>query len=126
MLAGYRWHPAGVSQTLILSLSVLVPLLVGCVLNSLWQDEQAPVVWLIGLIWVLALSLWILDLPTGPNECFQCGATEKLSRTFFSFPRPSGLIDNDGPFLATWPAAALFGYAIGARLVLRRRPQADD
>jgi hypothetical protein len=34
---------------------------------------------------------------------------------------PSGLIDDDGPFIGTWPAAALLGYAIGARFSLRRR-----
>ena len=76
---------------------------------------------LVGLIWILIVSLWILDMPTGSNACLQCGATEKLTRTFLSLPRPSGLIDNDGPFLGTWPTAALFGYSIGAWLGLRRR-----
>jgi hypothetical protein len=55
-----------------------------------------------------------------PNQCFQCDATDKLTRTFFSIPKPSGLIDDDGPFLATWPAAALVGYSIGAWLAFRR------
>ena len=82
---------------------------------------MATHVWLVGLIWLLIVSLWVLDMPTGPNACFQCGATEKLTRTFFSLPRPSGLIDDNGPFFGTWPAAALLGYSIGARLALRRR-----
>jgi hypothetical protein len=86
---------------------------------------MATLVWLVGLIWVLIVSLWVLDMPTGPNECFQCGATEKLTRTFFSLPKPSGLIDNDGPFLGTWPAAALLGYSIGARLAMRRKKSED-
>jgi len=86
---------------------------------------MAAVVWLAGLIWMLVISLWVLDMPTGPNACFQCDATDKLSRTFFSIPRPSGLIDNDGPFLGTWPAAALFGYSIGAQFALRRRSLSD-
>jgi len=38
----------------------------------------------------------------------------------FSIPTPSGLIDDDGPFLGTWPAVALIGYSIGAALALRR------
>jgi hypothetical protein len=67
------------------------------------------------------MSLWILDMPTGPNACNECNAGEKLTRTLLSIPRPSGLIDDNGPFLCTWPAAALFGYSIGARLALRRR-----
>jgi hypothetical protein len=125
MMIGYVLNPRGIPQLLILLLSIFVPLVVGNVVTRLRQDELAPLVWLIGLIWILIVSLWILDMPTGPNACFQCGATEKLTRTFFSLPRPSGLIDNDGPFLGTWPAAALIGYAIGARLALKRHVPID-
>jgi hypothetical protein len=125
MMIGYALNPRGVPQIMILLLSIFVPLVVGHLVTRLRQDELAPLVWLIGLIWILIVSLWILDMPTGPNQCFQCDATEKLTRTFFSLPRPSGLIDNDGPFLGTWPAAALIGYAIGARLALRKRPLDD-
>jgi len=131
MLVGYTlnppWFEQGVvPQSAILGASVCLPLLVGFVVNHFRQDEMAPLIWLMGLIWALIICLWILDMPTGPGECFQCDATEKLSRTFFSWPSPSGLIDNDGPFLCTWPAAALIGYAIGARLSLRRRPTVND
>ena len=125
MMIGYALNPQGIPQIMILLLSIFVPLVVGLVVTRLQQDELAPLVWLIGLIWILIVSLWILDMPTGPSQCFQCDATEKLTRTFFSLPKPSGLIDNDGPFLGTWPAAALIGYAIGARLALRRRSPVD-
>jgi len=121
MAAGYAINPQNVPQALILGLSIAVPLAAGFAVNRFRQDEIAVAVWLIGLIWLMIIALWILDMPTGPNECFQCGATEKLTRTFFSLPRPSGLIDNDGPFLGTWPAAALMGYALGAKLGLRRQ-----
>jgi ABC-type branched-subunit amino acid transport system permease subunit len=120
MLIGYALNPPAISQPAILFLSALVPFLVGFAVTRFKQDEMATAVWLIGLVWVLLISLWVLDMPTGPNQCFQCDATEKLSRTFFSLPSPSGLIDNDGPFIATWPAAALIGYSIGAQLALRR------
>lgn len=120
MLLGYAVNPVGVPQGVILLLSIAVPLGVGLMVTRSRQDEMATAVWLVGLIWVLIVSLWILDMPTGPNACFHCGASEKLARTFFSLPRPSGLIDNDGPFLGTWPAAALMGYSIGAKLGLRR------
>lgn len=126
MVAGYALNPAGVSQLSILILSILIPMLVGNIVTRFRQDEMATLVWLIGLIWVLIISLWILDMPTGPNACFQCDATEKLTRTFFSLPKPSGLIDDDGPILATWPAAALVGYALGARLAFKRRPAQND
>jgi hypothetical protein len=121
MLLGYLFNPPGVSQLIILLLSICVPLLVGFAISRVRPDEMAGLVWLVGLIWLLIVSLWVLDMPTGPNACFQCDATEKLTRTLFSLPRPSGLIDNDGPFLGTWPAAALAGYSIGARLGLRRK-----
>jgi len=125
MVLGYAMNPPGVSQWMVLGMSMFVPLVVGHVIARFRQDEMATAVWLVGLIWVLIISLWILDMPTGPNECFQCDATEKLTRTFFSLPTPSGLIDNDGPFLGTWPAAALLGYSIGAKLGLKRKQPVD-
>jgi hypothetical protein len=119
MGVGYALNPQEVPQLMILVLSLVVPLIVGNIVNRFRQDEMAPLIWLVGLIWVLIISLWILDMPTGPNECFQCDATEKLTRTFFSLPQPSGLIDNNGPFICTWPAAAFIGYSIGALLALK-------
>jgi hypothetical protein len=121
MLAGYALNPASVSQMIVLLLSILVPMVAGNLVARMRRDEMATHVWLVGLIWLLIMSLWVLDMPTGPNACFQCSATEKLTRTFFSLPRPSGLVDDNGPFFGTWPAAALLGYSIGARLALRRR-----
>jgi hypothetical protein len=121
MLAGYALNPASVSQMIVLLLSILVPMFAGNLVARFRRDEMATHVWLVGLIWLLIVSLWVLDMPTGPNACYQCSATEKLTRTFFSLPHPSGLVDDNGPFFGTWPAAALLGYSIGARLALRRR-----
>ena len=121
MLGGYALNPAGVPQWAILALSTAVPLVVGFSVTVLHQDKIGGAVWLLGIIWISILSLWILDIPTGPNACFHCDASEKLTRTFFSFPRPSGLIDDDGPFIGTWPAAALVGYSIGSKLGLIRK-----
>ena len=121
MLLGYAFNPQRVSQPLILLISMLLPAMVGFAVTRSRQDEMALLVWLVGLIWMLILSLWILDMPTGPNACFQCDATDKLTRTFISLPSPSGLIDDDGPFLGTWPAAALVGYSIGARFAFKRK-----
>jgi hypothetical protein len=121
MLVGYALNPPNIPQYLILLLSLLVPLLVGFIVTRIRQDDMATVVWLLGLIWLMIVALWIVDMPTRPNECFQCGVTEKLTRTLFNLPQPSGLIDDDGPFLGTWPAAAMVGYSIGAALALRRK-----
>ncbi len=122
MLLGYALSPVGVPQSVILLLSLAVPLLVGLIIARIHPSEMATVVWLVGLIWAMIVGLYVLDLPTGPGHCFQCDATDKLTRTFFSLPTPSGLMDDDGPFLGTWPAAALVGYSIGAWLGMRRRP----
>lgn len=120
MLLGYAINPSGVPQSAIFLLSLGVPLVIGLFVARIYPSETATLVWLLGLIWFLIACLWVLDLPTGPNQCFQCDATEKLARTFFSLPRPSGLIDDDGPFIGTWPAAALIGYSIGAKLGFHR------
>jgi hypothetical protein len=125
MLVGYALNPQNVPQSLILLLSLVVPLIVGFIITRIRQDDMATVVWLLGLIWLMIVALWIVDMPTRPNECFQCGVSEKLTRTLFSLPTPSGLIDDDGPFLGTWPAAALVGYSIGAALALRRKRRED-
>jgi len=116
MLLGYAINPVGVPQLIILLMSAAVPLVVGFLVARIHSSEMATLVWLLGVIWFLIVCLWILDRPTGPNQCFQCEATEKLTRTLLSLPSPSGLIDKDGPFIATWHSAALVGYSIGARL----------
>lgn len=120
MMVGYAINPSYVPQVIVLALSILIPMFAGNVFVRLKPDEMATNIWLAGLIWFLMICLWILDMPTGPNACFQCDATAKITRTLFSFPTPSGLIDNNGPFFGTWPAMALIGYSIGARLGLRR------
>jgi hypothetical protein len=120
MLLGYAIHPVGVPQLVILVLSAAVPLIVAFLVARIYPAEMATLVWLLGLIWFLIVCLWILDMPTGPNQCFHCEPTEKLTRTLFSLPSASGLIDNDGPFIGTWPAVALVGYSIGAKLGSRR------
>jgi hypothetical protein len=121
MMIGYAVNPPGIPQWLILMLSMAIPLMVGLIVNRFRPDEMATMVWLLGAIWVMIFSLYVLDLPTGPGHCFECGANEKLARTLLSLPHPSGLMDDDAPFLATWPAAALIGYSIGAKLGMRRR-----
>lgn len=122
MAAGYALQP-NLSQPMILALSALIPFAAGVLINKFMQSPMAASVWLFGMAWFLIVVLWVLDMPTGPGQCYQCDATEKLSRSFFSTPGPSGLIDNDGPFLATWPAAALLGYSIGARLLLKKHEE---
>jgi hypothetical protein len=106
---------------LTLALSVSVPFIVGNIFTRIKQNEMASYTWLIGLIWFLIVCLWILDMPTGPNQCYHCDASQKIFLTFFSPSEDSGLIDGQGRFIGTWPAAALVGYGIGSSFGLKRR-----
>jgi hypothetical protein len=114
-------HPETVPVLVTLIFAFSVPFLVGHVFTRIKQNDMAPYTWLIGMIWFLIICLWILDMPTGPNQCYHCDATQKLYLTFFSFTEDSGLIDGQGRFLATWPAAALIGYGIGSSFALKRK-----
>ncbi|HEX8813766.1 MAG TPA: hypothetical protein VF742_17400 [Terracidiphilus sp.] len=124
MLVGYAIKPEYVPQPIVLALSLLVPLVAGAFVTRAHTSEMAPHIWLGGIIWMLFLSLWIIDLPTGPNACNECSATDKIMSSLFSYPSPSGLMDDNAPFFITWPAAAMIGYAIGARIVQPRKKRA--
>ena len=94
---------------------------VGNIFTRIKQNDMGPYTWLVGLIWFLIVCLWILDMPTGPNQCYHCDASEKLYLTFFSPSEDSGLIDGQGRFVGTWPFAAFVGYGIGARIALKKK-----
>jgi hypothetical protein len=121
ILAISMMKPDNVPVLITLALSFSVPFLVGHFFTRLKQNDMAPYTWLIGIIWFLIICLWILDMPTGPNQCYHCDATQKLYLTFLSPSEDSGLIDGQGRFVGTWPAAALIGYSIGSSLALKRK-----
>lgn len=113
-------HPQSVPVVATLALSFTAPFLTGFLFNRIKQNDMAPYIWLIGLVWFLIICLWILDMPTGPNQCYHCDASEKLYLTFISLKEDSGLIDGQGRFIGTWPFAAFIGYGIGSSLALKR------
>jgi hypothetical protein len=102
-----------------LALSLVVPMISGNIVTRFKQNEMASYTWLIGLIWFLIICLYILDMPTGPNQCYHCDASQKLYLTFLSPSDDSGLIDGEGRLLGTWPTMAFIGYGIGATLALK-------
>jgi hypothetical protein len=114
-------RPESVPVLITTALSFSIPFIVGNIFTRIKQNEMAPYTWLIGLIWFLIICLWILDMPTGPNQCYHCDASQKIYLTFFSFTEDSGLIDGQGRFVGTWPAVAFIGYGIGSSLALKRR-----
>jgi hypothetical protein len=118
-------RPESVPVIVTTALSFSVPFLVGNIFTRIRQNDMAPYTWLVGLIWFLIICLWILDMPTGPNQCYHCDASQKLYLTFISLTEDSGLIDGQGRFVGTWPAVAFIGYGIGSRFALRRRQTAE-
>ncbi len=113
------FHPDYVSPIVTLGMSLAAPLVLGFLLVRIRASDVATLVWLAGLVWFMVVGLWILDMPTGPGACYHCGASEKLWFTFFSLDKDSGMIDGQGRLIGTWPAVAMIGYSIGARLAAR-------
>ena len=112
-------HPQYVPPLVTLVVSFAVPLVAGFVVVKIHPSESATLPWMMGLIWWMVWGLHVLDMPTGPMACYHCGPTEKLWLTFLSLNADSGLLDGQGRLIATWPAAAMIGYSLGAKLGLR-------
>jgi len=115
------FNPSNVPVMVTLAASFVVPFLVGNIFTRVQQNEMAPYTWLIGLIWFLVICLWILDMPTGPNQCYHCDASQKIFLTFFSPSEDSGLVDGQGRAIGTWPATAFLAYGIGSSFALKRK-----
>jgi hypothetical protein len=102
------------------ALAFLIPMLGGFLIARTQHTRRrilvARYVWISGLFLFAAVSVWVLDLPTGPGLCEACGPIEKLWRTFFSLNHGSGLMGGDGLLIGTWPPLAMIGYAAGATL----------
>jgi hypothetical protein len=121
MLAVTLAKPESVPVLITTAMTFTVPCLVGYLFTRVKQNEMAPYTWLIGLIWFLVICLWILDMPTGPNQCYHCDASQKIYLTFFSPNEESGLIDNEGRLFGTWPAIAFVAYGIGGSFALKKK-----
>jgi small basic protein len=97
-------------------LAALIPMLGGAVIARVQRNDIAPYTWISGLVIFSIVCVWVLDLPTGKGLCENCGAVDKLWRTFFTFRHGSGLMGGDGLLIGTWLPLSTIGYAIGARL----------
>ncbi|WP_260704913.1 hypothetical protein [Edaphobacter flagellatus] len=99
-------------------LAFLVPLVGGFIIAKKQQNDIAGYVWISGMVIFAIVCVWVLDLPTGNGLCENCGALEKLWRTFFDIQHGSGLMAGDGLFAGTWIPLSMIGYAMGAKLGL--------
>jgi small basic protein len=100
-------------------LAFLVPMIGGWMFARNSQNDIARYVWISGLVIFAVACVWVLDLPTGNGLCENCGAVEKLWRTFFDIEHGSGLMAGDGLVAGTWIPLSMFGYAFGAKFGLR-------
>ena len=96
-------------------LAVLIPMFGGAIVARMQQNDIAPYTWISGLVIFSIVCVWVLDLPTGKGLCENCGAVEKLWRTFFTFHHGSGLMGGDGLLIGTWLPLSMICYAIGAK-----------
>ncbi len=118
MLAGvWMSHPDPDSTTpklLGTVLAFVVPMIGGFIVAKMQQNEIARYTWISGLLLFSVICVYVLDLPTGNGLCENCGAVEKLWRTFFDIGNGSGLMGGDGLLYGTWLPLSMIGYSVGA------------
>jgi len=100
-------------------LAFLVPMVGGFLLARIHHNNVAAYVWVSGVVFFSIVCLRVLDLPTGNGLCENCGAMEKIWRTFFTFNYGSGLMGGDGLLIGSWIPLSMIGYAIGAKLAIK-------
>jgi hypothetical protein len=100
-------------------LALVAPMIGGFLLARIHHSNIASYVWISGLVIFSIICVWVVDLPTGNGLCQNCGAGEKLWRTFFTFSHGSGLMAGDGLLVGTWIPLSMIGYAIGAKFALK-------
>jgi hypothetical protein len=102
-----------------LALGALVPLIGGFFIAKIQGGTIASYVWISGLLLFSVVCVWVLDLPTGPGLCENCGAISKLTRTFFEINNGSGLMGGDGFLVGCLLPLSIIAYSMGAKLALK-------
>ena len=110
-----------VPSLLVAALSFFIPMAVAFAIHMKLLRSAAPSIWIAGCVWLLIVGVHVLQMPTGPGQCQYCGPVQKIWLTLFDPFHDSNLMQGQGRLLGTWPALAMFGYALGAHLATRRR-----
>ena len=119
------FHPSATATGPMLFATLLafaIPAAVGFIIALKTRNQVARYVWISGLLVFAAACVQVIDLPTGPGLCAECGPDHlilRIWRTFFDFNNGSGLMGGQGVLIGCWIPIALVGYSIGARLALR-------
>jgi hypothetical protein len=99
----------------------VLPLVIGFGIHLRSTSTEAGHIWIAGVVWLLMVIVYVLELPTGPGSCEHCTAVSKIWLTLFDLNTDSNLIGGAGRVIGTWPALAVIGYSVGAGLSLRRQ-----
>lgn len=124
MMAFTIFHPSAESsapKVLASLLAFVVPMIGGFAATKGLRNHIGQFVWITGLLVFAAACVWVIDLPTGPGLCQDCGPGHlllRLWRTFFDFSNGSGLISGYGVLVGFWAPVSLIGYAMGSRFAL--------
>ncbi len=94
--------------------------LVAFLIHLTGRQTEAPAIWIAGVVWLLMVMVYVLELPTGPGRCENCTAVGKIVLTLFDMNKSSNLMDGAGRLIGTWPALAMVGYAMGAGRAMHR------
>jgi hypothetical protein len=117
-------NPGAMPAVVTTALVLLIPLAVGYLIHLKLRNSSAPTIWIAGVLWLLMVMVYVLEMPTGPGKCQYCGVVAKIWYTLFSVTADSNLMAGEGRLIATWPALAVIGYSFGARFAMKRRGEA--
>jgi hypothetical protein len=113
-------NPTEIPAIFVTLLVFVLPLAVAYFIHTSGRRTAAPAIWIAGVVWMLMVMVYVLELPTGPGRCENCTAVSKIGLTLFDMVQGSNLMNGAGRLIGTWPALAMVGYAIGASWGLRR------
>jgi hypothetical protein len=113
-------NPTDMPAIFVTLLVFVLPLAVAYIIHTSGRRTAAPAIWIAGVVWLLMVMVYVLELPTGPGRCENCTAVSKITLTLFNMSQGSNLLNGEGRVIGTWPALAMVGYAIGASWGLRR------
>jgi lysylphosphatidylglycerol synthetase-like protein (DUF2156 family) len=108
--------PAIITTLLVFAVAFTVAYL----LHMNGRKTEAPSIWIAGVVWILMVTVYVLELPTGPGKCENCTAMSKIGLTLFDMVQGSNLMNGAGRLIGTWPALTMIGYAMGASRALKR------
>jgi hypothetical protein len=114
------FNPVNMPALLTTLLVFLVTFTVAYLLHMNGRRTEAPAIWIAGVVWMLMVTVYVLELPTGPGKCEYCTAMGKIGLTLFDMVQGSNLMNGEGRLIGTWPALAMLGYAVGAAQALKR------